>query len=159
MLATTLRALEIALCAFYPSMPRFALLRSALSWVRRFSFYPDGRSDKRHSCAKALGCMCTPMHSEVALCLPTPPHDVWPCRGCLTTPKAESRAPCICIAAKDTCRKLYAALSAGQSACAGQLNTEHPPQRHSRGQCTAQEEPGRAAFATGMAQLAHAQGI
>ena len=32
-LATSLRALEIALCAFYPNMPRFALLRSALSWV------------------------------------------------------------------------------------------------------------------------------
>lgn len=31
--ATTLRALEIALCAFYPNMPRFAILRSALSWV------------------------------------------------------------------------------------------------------------------------------
>ena len=34
-LATSLRALEIALCAFYPNMPRFALLRSALSWVSR----------------------------------------------------------------------------------------------------------------------------
>ena len=32
-LATTLRAVEIALCAFYPNMPRFALLRRAVSWV------------------------------------------------------------------------------------------------------------------------------
>ncbi len=61
-LATTLRAVEIALCAFYPNMPRFALLRSAVSWVSLTVPLQNHLSCmKQHTCADA--------HSLPALCL------------------------------------------------------------------------------------------
>jgi len=31
--ATTVRAMEILLCGFYPGLPRFAIARHVLSWV------------------------------------------------------------------------------------------------------------------------------
>lgn len=44
MVATSVRALEIALCGFYPGLPRFAILRRMLAWVNLTPCPPSSSS-------------------------------------------------------------------------------------------------------------------